>query len=68
MSNSGLQGCSYRIDGGSWSDVAFGVVSHTFTLLPDALHTVEVRCYDNANNIQTIGILHQRHGRIDAEH
>ncbi len=51
--NSGLQGCPYRIDGGSWSEVAFGVVSHTFTLLPDAHHTVEVRCYDNANNIQT---------------
>ena len=50
--NSGIQGCSYRIDNGSWSAIVYGTVSFTFTSLSDKVHTVDVRCYDNASNVQ----------------
>ncbi len=51
--NSGIQGCSYSIDGQAWSSITYETVSNTFVGLAEGTHTVEVRCFDNANNVQT---------------
>ena len=51
--NSGIQGCSYSIDGLAWSSISFATVSNMFAGLTDGEHTADVRCFDNAGNIQT---------------
>ncbi len=51
-SGSGIAGYQYRIDSGDWSAISFATIGHTFTGLSDAVHTVDVCCYDNASNVQ----------------
>ncbi len=50
-----ISGYQYRMDGGAWSTEAM-VLTNTFTGLSETTHTVEVRAFDQANNVRTVSV------------
>ena len=51
----GVQGYQYRIDSGAWSTISSSL-SQAFDALEDGSHTVNVRIWDNANNMATASV------------